>query len=80
MAFAGHWWGKGWLWASLVVMMALLVSMGVIARAYYMAREASDRPDDVLIERLNRTRPLAAIWIGALGLVALIFLMVLKTF
>ena len=80
MAFAGRWWGQGWLWASLAVLVALLVAMGLIARPYYMARDAAGEPDDVLTARLSHTRPLAAIWIGGLGLVVLFFLMVFKPF
>ena len=80
MAFAGHWWGRGWLWVSLVVLVAVLAAMGFISRPYYMARDAAQHPDDVLAERLGHTRPLAAVWIGALGLTALIFLMVFKPF
>lgn len=80
MAFAGQWWGRGWLWVSLVILVAILAAMGFIARPYYMARDATQQPDDVLAERLHHTRPLAAIWIGVLGLAALIFLMVFKPF
>jgi uncharacterized membrane protein len=80
MAFAGHWWGKGWLWASLVVLVALLGAMGFIARPYYMARDAAEQPDGVLSDRLRDTRPLAAIWIGGAGIAVLIFLMVFKPF
>lgn len=77
MGFAGHWWGQMWLWTAIVVLVVVLGAMGFIARPYYMAREAAD---DVLADRLSRTRPLAAIWIGALGLGVLIFLMVVKPF
>jgi uncharacterized membrane protein len=80
MAFAGHWWGQGWLWASVVVLVALLGAMGFIARPYYMARDAAEQTDAVLSDRLRDTRPLAAIWIGGLGLAVLIFLMVFKPF
>jgi uncharacterized membrane protein len=80
MAFAGHWWGQGWLWASVVVLVALLGAMGFIARPYYMARDAAEQPDAVLSDRLRDTRPLAAIWIGGLGLAGLIFLMMFKPF
>lgn len=80
MAFAGHWWGQGWPWAALAVLVALLGAMGFIARPYYLARDAAQQPDDVLADRLSRTRPLAAIWIGGLGLVVLIWLMVFKPF
>jgi uncharacterized membrane protein len=80
MGFAGHWWGQGWLWASVAVLVALLVAMGLIARPYYLARDAAKQPDDIVSERLSRTRPLAAIWIGTIGLLLLMFLMVFKPF
>ena len=80
MGFAGHWWGKGWIWASIAVFVALSAAMGFIARAYYMARDASGESDEVLSERLGRARPIAAIWIGTVGLLALLFLMVFKPF
>jgi uncharacterized membrane protein len=80
MAFAGHSWGQGWLWASIVVLVALLGAMTFISLPYYSAREAAERDDDLLADRLSRTRPLAAIWIGTLGLAVLIFLMVFKPF
>lgn len=80
MAFAGHWWGEGWLWAAIVVLVALLVAMGLISRPYYMARGAANQTDDVLLQHLSRARPIAAIWIGAVSLALLIFLMVFKPF
>jgi uncharacterized membrane protein len=80
MAFVGHWWGQGWLWASIAVLVALLGAMTFISMPYYSARDATEKADDVLTDRLSRTRPLAAIWIGALGLTVLIFLMVFKPF
>lgn len=80
MAFVGHWWGQGWLWATIVVLVVVLGAMGFIARSYYMARDATKEPDDVLGDRLSRGRPLAALWIGGLGLAVLIFLMVFKPF
>ena len=80
MAFAGHWWGQGWPWVSVVVLVVVLGAMGYIARAYYLARDAADQAHGVLADHLSRTRPLAAIWIGAVGLAVLIFLMVFRPF
>jgi hypothetical protein len=54
--------------------------MGFIARPYYLARGAAQQSDDVLGDRLRHTRPHAAIWIGAVGIAVLIFLMVFKPF
>ena len=28
--FMGHWWGKGWIWLSLVVLVAISTYMGII--------------------------------------------------
>lgn len=80
MAFAGHWWGHGWLWASVVVFVALFGAMGYIARPYYLARGAASQTDDVVRTHLSRAKPNAAAWIGGVGLVVLIGLMVFKPF
>ncbi len=80
MAFAGHWWGHGWLWASLVVLVVLFGAMGYIARPYYLARAAASQTEDVARTHLSRAKPIAAAWIGGVGLVALIGLMVFKPF
>ncbi|MDQ2942959.1 MAG: hypothetical protein M3R21_04720 [Candidatus Dormibacteraeota bacterium] len=80
MGFAGHWWGKGWIWAAIAVFVALTVAMGFIAGGYHHARGVASSSDEVLRERLSQTRPVAAIWIGTIGLLALLFLMVFKPF
>jgi hypothetical protein len=80
MTFAGHLWGRGWIWASIVVFVAIVVAMGLIANGYRGARDAAKESDEVLGERLGQTRPIAAIWIGSIGLLVLLFLMVFKPF
>jgi small-conductance mechanosensitive channel len=80
MAFARHLWGQGWIWASIVVFVAIVVAMGLIANRYRAARDAAKESDEVLGERLGQTRPIAAIWIGSIGLLVLLFLMVFKPF
>jgi hypothetical protein len=80
MAFAGHWWGHVWPWASVVVLVAVIAAMFYIARPYYQAREAASQSDDALAQPLGRTRPVAALWIGGAAIVILVFLMVLKPF
>src|SRR5690242_16866190 len=35
MGFLGGWWGRPWLWASVAVLVAVLVVMGLISRPYY---------------------------------------------
>lgn len=80
MAFAGSLWGRGWPWAALVVLVAVLAVMGYVSRPYYMARDAAGGPDDALAQHLGRTRPMLALWVGLVGVVILLGLMVFKPF
>ena len=80
MAFAEHLWGHGWLWASLVVLVVVFGGMGYVSRNYHLARGASSQTDDVVGTHLGRARPLLAVWIGSVGLILLIGLMVFKPF
>jgi len=78
MAFAGHRWGSGWIWAAIVVLVAVSVAMGALSAPYHRARDATD---DVVLEReLARSRPGLTSWVGAVGLLLLILLMVVKPF
>jgi hypothetical protein len=80
MAFAAHWWGRAWPWAAIVILVAVLGGMFWIARPYYMARDAATQGDQAVADRLSKTRPIAAFWIGGVGLLILVFLMVVKPF
>lgn len=80
MAFLGSWWGRGWVWAAIVILVALLAGMGLVARPYYLAREAAKKSDEDLVQALRRTRPDLGLWIGSVGLLLLVGLMVLKPF
>ena len=80
MAFAASWWGRVWPSASVVVFLAVTGAMFYVARPYYLARDAAGGPDDALAERLSRTRPALALWVGLAGLVVLLGLMVFKPF
>src|ERR671924_1770207 len=33
--FLGHWWGQAWIWTGLGVLVALMISMYVLATPYY---------------------------------------------
>ena len=37
-AFAGHWWGRGWTWLSLVLAVAMAVGMSLLGTVYYCDR------------------------------------------
>ena len=81
MAFLGSWWGRGWIWAAIVVLVALIAAMFiVVARPYYAARDSAGKSDQELAQALAPARPVAAVWIGSVGLVILVGLMVLKPF
>ena len=80
MGFLGSWWGRGWIWASVILLIAVIGAMLFIARPYYLARRVAGQSDYILSEPLSRTRPLAAAWIGGLGLLLLVALMVFKPF
>jgi uncharacterized membrane protein len=78
MGFVGGWWGHGWIWAGIGVLVALFAAMGILSVPYHRARDAAD--DVALEEQLARARPGVMSWIGAAGLLGLIFLMVFKPF
>lgn len=80
MGFAGGWWGRGWIWASIAVLVVVFGLMAFISIPYHQAREKLNEPDSVLVEHLDRTRPVLAAGIGATGVLVLLFLMVFKPF
>jgi hypothetical protein len=80
MTFAGHFSGSVWPWAALVVLILVAAGMVLVARPYYMAREAAGGADDALAQRLGRTRPDLGVAIGGVGLLILLWLMVFKPF
>lgn len=46
LGFMGKWWGQGWVWVSIGLLVAVLVAMFIISsRAYYPLRTAVGLPD-----------------------------------
>jgi hypothetical protein len=80
MTFAGSWGRQVWPWAGLGILIVTLVVMGLVARPYYMAREAVKGPDDAVAARLANTRPELAAGVGVVALVLIFGLMVFKPF
>jgi hypothetical protein len=78
MGFDGSWWGRGWIWASIVVLVITAVVMGFFSRNYHMARAA--KTDTEVSTNLASVRPEAIALIGAAGVFVLLFLMVFKPF
>lgn len=80
MAFLGSWWRSGWVWAAIVILVLAVVGMGALSRPYYKAREAAAKSDQDVAVALDQARPGALAWIGAVALLLLVGLMVLKPF
>jgi hypothetical protein len=90
-AFAGHWWSFGWPWAALGVLVVVWASMAAeTGPALRRLRVAVGLPApgkvgqpgtaDEIAAALARVRPAISATIGGVGLVALLWLMVLKPF
>ena len=92
--FAGDHWGRPWIWASVGVLVVVIVAMYAIATPFYgrmraaagvltdpkqVAKFGEFAPDD--LDRMRRSsRPIWLTVIGSAGLLALLWLMVVKPF
>jgi len=79
MGFLGGWWGRSWIWASIGLLLALMIGMAILSAPYHLARKSGD-DDAGLDSHLANGRPLTLTWLGVVGLAALLFLMVFKPF
>jgi uncharacterized membrane protein len=80
MTFAGSLQTRLWPWLSLAILIATFGAMVLVARPYYMARDAAKGSDEEVAAKLSRTRPELAAAIGVVALVILFALMVFKPF
>lgn len=95
LGFMGKWWGQGWVWLSIGIMVAVSVVMFVISsRAYYPLRTAVGLPDpwskeeelgevaagDEIEALINAGRPRLMTLIGLGGLFTILGLMMFKPF
>lgn len=94
--FMQNWWGQLWIWASLVLLIAIIVAMSVYSAPYYnQLRKAAGLPymvkgkmqpietavsDDALAQLLNSPRALYSSLIGWAGLLLILALMMYKPF
>lgn len=94
LGFMGHWWGRGWIWAALVVLLAIVAAMSIFGHSYHEARrlagtryfdyrkvrEMPPQPADAagLAHELEAARPNLLIGIGVVGLLILLWLMLFK--
>jgi uncharacterized membrane protein len=88
-ATVGHWWSLAWPWIALGVLFGVTALMYVLAKPYYdrvrriMAIEASGGKavgEAEIAAAVGGPVPLVIAGIGVTGLVAIIYLMVLKPF
>ncbi len=79
MGFAGSFWRTGWIWTSIVVLVALFGLMTYLSINYHRARD-SGTGDTEVAQRLEKTRPELIAGVGGLGLLVLYYLMVFKPF
>lgn len=93
--FLGHWWGSGWIWASIILLSLMVLWMRIPTREIHDLRQAVGLPyrlggkvhppDEPLgfdeIERLLKTtHPWLTTAVGYGGIVIIIYLMAFKPF
>ena len=95
-AFMGGLWGRGWIWTALALLVAMIAFMWVRASryygeirraaglAYYILGKGSGAPTAPntaeLARLLSSSRPMELAGVGAIGLLAILWLMVMKPF
>ena len=79
LGFMGSFWGAAWIWAALVI----FVAIGVVMNRYggRTIDRIADTRDDTEMERLlTRFNPAILAWTGAGGLLLVLYLMLFKPF
>ncbi len=85
--FDGDWWGYGWIWAAIAALVIITLAMIFMARPYYqrvrfISRAMAEGSQAVTAEQydgvLRSRRPLTITWIGVVGLLFILYLMILK--
>jgi len=95
-AFMGRWWGQGWIWASLAILIGMSIYMGWSSRAHYhKLRKAlgmpyfegtGDRPaieaasDEEILAAQAKLRPIPMAVLGFGGTLVILWLMMFKPF
>lgn len=94
--FVGNWWGSGWIWVSLGLLIAVAVAMFLLGSKFYsQIRQAAGLPyfdgkaahpaeepvsDEQLARLLNSGNPVLLFALGGGALVVILGLMVFKPF
>ncbi|MFQ5923561.1 MAG: DUF2269 family protein [Anaerolineales bacterium] len=95
LGFVGRWWGQGWLWISLGLLIAMTILMAVFGGYYFnklrwalglpVPRSKEDPPEEVAsakeIEQIIQAgRPILVTAIGVVGWGLILWLMMFKPF
>ncbi len=82
--FVGELWGALWLWVAIGLLIVELMAMYAMASPYYVnLRRAVGDPEVTpgqLAEMTSSARPLVLTWVGVIGLLLIVWLMVVKPF
>ena len=83
--FQGHYWGEGWIWAGLGLLVSLFVVALPLAVPYYAKLRRAVAPDAKtpkaqLEALLSSPRPMVIAVVETLGIAVIVWLMVLKPF
>jgi len=85
--FVGHWWSQAWIWASIAVLVIITMFMYGLATPYYRRVRliagakagGSEAVTDAQFDEVMRSpRAMAVAWIGLVGLLAIVAMMVFK--
>jgi plastocyanin len=85
--FAGHLWSSRWILAAIATLVIVTLAMYFMARPYYqkvrfISRAVAEGSQAVTPEQfdgvLMAKRPLTVAWIGGIGLVFILYLMIMK--
>jgi uncharacterized membrane protein len=94
--FIGHWWGSGWIWLSIILLVAIIILMVFLGSRYFTRlRQVSGVPymegrkihppqepgsPEQIEAALKSGRPMELALIGFGGLLAIAWLMIFKPF
>ena len=83
--FQGHFWGRGWIWASLGLLLLLLVAAFPLAVPYYLRVRRAVAPGQEVTSSeletlLTSRRPIVIAVVETVGILVIVWLMVLKPF
>ncbi len=95
-AFMGRWWGQGWIWVSLILLIGMSIYMGWSSRAHYHKLRKvlgmpyfegrGDQPalppasDEEILAAKEALRPIPLAILGLGGTLVILYLMMFKPF